>query len=155
MSNKRNTIPPNREAVIILLSCAILSGILTLVGYKGNSPVTASPCLLLCISLISLFASLKTVEFSKNAIRIRYILFNRSIQWQKVRGIEFASQHDRHYLFICLRDCPLWCETNTSIKCYAAVHPFRLIPLRITEDQVTQYKEMIQIYCNSIHITKK
>lgn len=155
MSNIYDCIPPDKDALVLLSICAMISGALILLGYEGAPPLNASPYLLLCISIIGLYQSTRTVVFSKKAIQIKYILFHRTIDWHRVKGIEFVPQQHNYYIFICLGNCPFWSETTMKLRPYIVLHPTKLVAIRIAKEQSDVYMEKLKEYCCNVHMTHR
>ena len=153
MRNKNDIIYPEKVSLVGLALCCLISGILALMEDAERYFVMVPPHILFGVSLLELISKCKTVEFSCSAITVKHMIFNRSIQWEKVKGIEITRQRHKYFIFICLGNCPLWCETRLDVGLYILLHPVCLIPIEIAEDRFDKYKDMVKKYYSNVYVT--
>lgn len=151
VQKSKDCIPTTKLIIIILLLCAIASGIMLALGFGSNIPGRPPTVAIFFGSLLGLALDVKTVFLSEEKVKVRYLLFWRNIAWNRVKGIEFAHHRDNtFYMFICLDDCPFWSETNNQLRNYSILHFTRVIYVRIDGTQINKYKEIAKKYCKNV-----
>ena len=142
-------IAPNLFTVIPLSLCAVISGVLLLIGELKGVGNTASPAIIFPISILVLLFEMRSTYISESGICIRYhfLLINRKINWSRINCIEFVRQKEDRFVLISLDNCPTFREASQSkIGGYVCRHPIKVIAIRVPDNQRLDYLSMFNAF---------